>query len=382
MELPLIDLASMLFLGLGVNLQNCYIIGVQHILPSTYEMFRALLKMGLKKENLSLLGKCYSTDPHTINQMIIDGIDVSKDSIVFDSYENYDKAFKNNIGKFLKERIGKVKSSSFDKIIIIDDGGELLEELDKYIDDYSNIVAIEQTSSGYNRLKNKQLSFPVINLARSEAKLTHEYPRIIYNAKKKISKLLKDLKRKVNKVLIVGKGNMGRMLSNALEKEYDVLTYDKNHTADINESLLKYVLKDMDLIIGCTGTTSLSKEYHSYLKEDSLLVSVSSSDREFDTVHFRKKLPKTNCPWKNVKYGNIVLANNGFPISFDNNNMDDSCFFQLTRSLIMASIFQAINLDNNKQEQGLIDLDQDLQDLMINNFMKHQKEIEKKSIAI
>lgn len=136
MGLPLIDFASEQFEE--EFLKDCYIIGVQHILPSTHKMFKALFKKGLKKENLSLLGKCYSTDFETFKDMLSDEIDVSKTSQEFNSHESYDATFKRNIHKFLSKRKDRINSSKYKKIIIIDDGGELLEEVDKYIDDFSS----------------------------------------------------------------------------------------------------------------------------------------------------------------------------------------------------------------------------------------------------
>lgn len=370
MNLPLIDFASLLFDNEELN--DCYIIGVQHILPSTFLMFQALIRMGLKKENISLLGKCYSTNIDTFENMRKCGIDVSKLSTKFDSHEHYDIAFKKKIHNFLTKRKNKINSSKYKKIIIIDDGGELLEEAEKYIDDFSKIVAIEQTSSGYNRLKNKKLPFSIINLARSEAKLKVEYPRVIKNALDRINNVIKSSKRTVKKILILGNGNMGSALFKTLKSKYQVLRYDRNlEISDLNEKTLKTALSQADLIIGCSGKISLKKDLHNHLKENVMLVSLSSSDREFDTVHLRKKNPKTNNPWNNISCENVILINNGFPISFDNNKMDDSYFFQFTRSLIMSSIYQALNTDSSIK--GFIDLDETLQEKMLQRFEEYRK---------
>lgn len=111
---------------------------------------------------------------------------------------------------------------------------------------------------------------------------------------------------------------------------------------------------------------------HKHLKENVMLVSLSSSDREFDTGHLRKNAPKEKNPWNNITCGDVILINNGFPVSFDNNNMDDSYFFQFTRSLIMSSIHQALNTDNSVK--GFIDLDENLQDKMVQRFEEYRIE--------
>ncbi|NGX36294.1 MAG: hypothetical protein K1000chlam1_01135 [Candidatus Anoxychlamydiales bacterium] len=369
MQFPLIEKASSLFDE--DHLEECYIIGVQHILPSTYVMLNTLFKKGLKKSNLSILGKCYSTNPDTYKKMQEDGLDVCKLSINFDSHEEYDLTFKNKIKRFLYQR-KHIFKGKYKKIIILDDGGELIEELDKYIDDYENIICMEQTSAGFNRLKNKNLSFPIINLARSNAKLASEPDRVIKNALRKIHYQLGKLDVDISKVLILGNGEVGSSLYRSLKDIYQVIKYDKTKAkSDIDKSELISVLSEADLIIGCSGNTSLPKELHQHLKQKAVLVSLSSSDREFDAIHLRKHHPKVSNPWQTLNCKGIYLLNSGFPISFDNNNMDDSYFFQFIRSLIMSSIYQATKIKSSKN--GFIDLDEGLQRIMIDNFKEYRK---------
>ena len=48
------------------------IVGVQHILETTHAMFRSLYKLGLKPQNISIIGKCYSTCREVYEEMIAD----------------------------------------------------------------------------------------------------------------------------------------------------------------------------------------------------------------------------------------------------------------------------------------------------------------------
>ena len=52
MSLPLIDYVGNKLFD-KTSFQDFYIIGVQHILPSTYTMFQKLFEKGLDKNNLS-----------------------------------------------------------------------------------------------------------------------------------------------------------------------------------------------------------------------------------------------------------------------------------------------------------------------------------------
>ncbi|NGX56756.1 MAG: hypothetical protein K1060chlam5_01002 [Candidatus Anoxychlamydiales bacterium] len=373
MDLPMIEYASELFDD--IELKDCYIIGVQHILPSTFLMFNALFKKGLKKENLSLLGKSYSTDLKTFHNMKKEEIDVCKTSLNFNSHEAYDITYNKKIVQFLEKRKHIFKSSKYKKIIILDDGGKLLEALPNHISDFSNIVAMEQTSSGYNILKEKKINIPIINMARSKGKLAFETKRVIDNAIKKIFYQLSTLKLKVSNILILGNGDIGATLYDSLKNKYSTIKYDKiKERSDINPLELINVLKKADLIIGCSGNTSLPKKLHKHLKKGVVLASLSSSDREFDAVHFRKKTKKTTNPWETLKCDDIYLLNCGFPISFDNQNADDSYFFQYIRALIMSSIYQGIKSDF-KNITGFIDLDLILQEKMIKKFNKYRTSI-------
>jgi S-adenosylhomocysteine hydrolase len=372
-KLPMIEYASSLFDD--IELKDCYIIGAQHILPSTFWMFNALFKKGLKKENLSLLGKSYSTDLETFHKMKKEEIDVCETSLEFNSHEEYDITYNKKIVQFLEKRKHIFKNSKYKKIIILDDGGKLLEALPNYISDFSNIVAMEQTSSGYNLLKEKKMNIPIINMARSKGKLAFETKRVIDNAIKKIFYQLTILKLKVSNVLILGNGDIGTALHCSLKDKYSTIIYDKiKERSDINHLELIRALKKTDLVIGCSGNTSLPKKLHKHLKKDVVLVSLSSSDREFDAVHFRKKTNKTTNPWETLKCDGIYLLNCGFPISFDNQNADDSYFFQYIRALIMSSIYQGIKGDF-KNITGFIDLDLVLQEKMIKKFNKYRTDM-------
>lgn len=353
--LPLVDYASQIFEE--TSLSDCYIVGVQHILPTTLYMLRKLFAKGLKPENVSLLGKCYSTNLDAYQGMKEIGVDVSEYSLAFDSHASYDDQFVSYVQKFIKERLDKITSSSFKKVIVIDDGGHMIDELLKLTNNdlTKNIVGIEQTSSGYNILKNKNLNIPIINLARSHTKLNLEPEKIVKNACLKIFEYIQNKQISINKILICGNGSVGSQIKTILSNEYEVYTYDVDTSrSDFTKESLKIALKEFDLIIGATGSTSLTKEFHPYLKQGVVLASVSSSDREFDSHFLRKKVNAVSTSFQHLLIDGIHLLNCGFPVNFNNSNVDDPYFFQLIRALIIKSILQAIRF--NQEASGFLDL--------------------------
>ena len=100
--------------------------------------------------------------------MIADGIDVDPASFAYSSHRSYDEQFHDILVQFIRARRTKLSSKEIDKIIILDDGGKcgygyVHDELRQF----APLVAIKQTSSGYEAICSQKLAFPVINVARS-----------------------------------------------------------------------------------------------------------------------------------------------------------------------------------------------------------------------
>lgn len=369
-KLILIELASS-FISSG-NLEDCYVIGAQHILPTTYAMVEALFSKGLKPENVSLLGKCYSTDYATYQAMRQAGIDVCDNTIQFDSHIEFDTAFKNHIHAFLANRKDRLNNKKYKKVIILDDGGECIEIAPQYLDSFDHVVAMEQTSAGYNHLRNKELFFPIINVARSEAKLTCETSKIIEGGISTIRNELRKLEkrnRKIEKALVIGNGPIGATMSAALRADgYHVCSYDLDkEKSDFSAVELLAHLGDFDLIVGCTGTTSIKAEHHHLLKKGCILVSMSSSDREFDAIHLRRKAARTHCCSQHIETEDVLLLYCGFPVNFFIEQPDEPRFFQFTRGLIISAIAQSLDMPAHAAT-GFVELKRNWQKILMATF--------------
>ena len=170
-SLPLVEYMSSIFVN--VRLDNTLVIACQHILPTNYPMFNLLFDKGLKPENTFILGKCYSTEPNTLKLFIRRGVKIPKFSNYFDSHKSFDKEYEDHVRKFFLSIINKKNLNNYKKIILIDDGGFLIETAHKLLKNFKKLVGVEQTSSGYEKIKNINLKFPVINVARSQTKLKY-----------------------------------------------------------------------------------------------------------------------------------------------------------------------------------------------------------------
>lgn len=351
------------------ELKDYYIIGVQHLLPTTLYMFRHLFNKGLKPENVSLLGKCYSTNLDAYDAMLNLKMDICSNSIHFDFRQSYDIQFIDYVREFIYSHLDRIQSSEFKKVIVIDDGGHMLDELLKICDNPNilrKIVGIEQTSSGYNILKNKKLNIPIINLARAKTKLQLEPLKIIKNAILKIFDYSNHIDFSIKRILICGNGAVGNQVKQLLSSDYKVFTYDiDSEKSDFTQKQLQANLDSFDLIIGATGNTSLTKDFHPYLRNSVILASISSSDREFDAYHLRRKVNGTSTCFQHLLIDGIHLLNCGFPVNFNNSNVDEPYFFQLIRALIIKAIIQASKLS---YQNGFIDLNYENQKQILSHF--------------
>ena len=364
-RLPLIERLTQLFDDL--NLENTLIISVQHLCSTTEVLFDALLDLDLYSENLYVVGKCYSTNPEVLVRLRKKGINALFSSSSFNCSVPFDIDFDRNVDEMIKQVISSNDLFSFERIIILDDGGHLLERANVLLPKGLPVVGIEQTSSGFNRMQDKNLPFPIINLARSWLKLEYESPIIISLVLRKLKEKLDQLDSNVYKVLLIGFGVLGQKIHEILKDRYLISIFDSvPEKSTIAPNEFKTRLKEFDLIIGCTGSTSLTFDDFRYLKKPVILASISSSDREFESFKFRKLNPVENCH-NHVVVNGVTLLNCGFPITFDADyDSIDTDDFQLTRTLILASIYQASV--TSQSLQGFLPMEDDLQRTILKQF--------------
>lgn len=345
----------------NIPLNRVCVIGVQHILQTTLDMFEGLFSLGLKPENVHLLGKCYSANSLVYDRMNKKGVKVSPLSFYFNSHQSFDDCYTDIVRKFLAETLATIDFSQFDKVILLDDGGQFLLVAQELGISSDNVIGIEQTSSGHEKIKNKNLDFPVVNVARSTAKLVHETPFIANLIIEKMFKRLEKLHIIPRKALIIGNGIIGSGVHAKLSEVMDVNTYDIDSLrSDFARDDFPDLIQKHGLIIGCTGKTSVAHEYHPYFNPKTVLVSASSSDREFDAHHLRKKIPLTKNCHEDLHIDDIYLLNCGFPVNFEGGiHSAPPHFIQLTRALIAAAILQACKMEDRRS--GLVPMDGDIQ---------------------
>lgn len=338
-----------------VDLKNTYIIGAQHILPSTKSLIDACLTLGMKRSHISLIGKCYSTDSKTFLQLKRKKIDVSPYSFHFDSHQSYSNQYTLYIERFFRENWDFIKKFRPEKLLVLDDGGFLIERIMKELPFPCQIVGIEQTSSGLKKLSSFSLPFPLIEVASSFLKKEVESNFVAKYAAISLKRHVKALQAHPKNCLILGHGAIGKAVKRHLEKSFSVTVFDKKNPRTLlsREQLFPH-LKEADLVVGCTGDYSLQKKEQSFLKKGAILASLSSGDIEFNGVDFRKNLPRSTICHQTIQSKGLYLISSGFPCNFTPDiKTVDPPEFGLTRALLFLGILVAASLEGTEKRVAL-----------------------------
>lgn len=336
------------------SLESVYVLACQHILEPQAKMFDLISDFGIPKENIYIFGKIYSTSNEVLNELLQDNFKVSEP--VFSPEMSFDVEHNENCKNELKTFLSSIQSPS--KIIILDDGGELLKVLNDNFESISSnisIVGIEQTSSGFRKLEHTQLHFPIFNVARSAVKLIKESPLIADLGCRRIVDVINQYSISEPRVLVVGLGPMGSNTLTILNnKGYFTLGYDIAHQ-DKTELIELIRNNKINIVVGVTGTNILSEKQLQEIKDildyDLYLVSMSSADREFPTTYIRKNGTTPTGVHTDVVWDNLILVNNGFPITFKGRRFESTPEeIERTIGLLYGSTLEAIVKDVNTQK--------------------------------
>lgn len=341
--------------------KDTYILACQHLLQPQARMFELLVDFGIPKENIYIFGKVYSTSKEVLKELIDAGFIVDQD--IFNQTTSFDVVHKENCEKQFISFLSKIPSLA--KIIILDDGGQLLSVANDMFESIpvgTEVVGVEQTSSGFRKLERSLLHFPIFNVARSSIKLIKESPLIADLGCRRIIEVFDHYKIKEPRVLVVGLGPLGSGVISILDsKGYFTLGYDvAHHGASEIVDLIKK--NDINVIIGVTGSIILDQQkleqINNALNYNLYLISMSSSDREFPAVFIRKNSSIPLGVHSDGLWDNLVLINNGFPITFKGNRYESTPQeIERTIGLLYGSVLEAAKNDLNK-DGGFIDVPQ------------------------
>lgn len=357
-QYPLLQKISALYESEKSHFDGVYIIACQHLLAPQAKMFELINQFGIPKENIYIFGKIYSTSKEIVCELESKGFNISKP--LFDPSVSFDFQHNENCINEMNNFLNSITSPS--KIIVLDDGGELLKVVNNHFTQLPNvqIIGIEQTSSGFRKLEHKQINFPIFNVARSSIKLMKESPVIAEIGFRRISETIQKYSIEKPRILVVGLGPLGNsILTLSNSKNYFTIGYDKEYH---NKKQIIDLIQEnnINIVIGVTGSSILNtteiEEIRNILTEKLYLISMSSADREFPAIHIRERGLSYGKIHDDISYGNLILINNGFPITFKGNRFESTPEeIERTIAQLYGSVLDAA-VNNNFNINGFVDI--------------------------
>lgn len=275
---------------------------VQHLFPSTMALYDALIEGGLERPATGVGGKNYSANPDVTARMAAEGWDVAWQAHPTPQAAGLDAEA--TVYAMARQQLSqlfrgcKPHRESKPRFLLLDDGGKLLRALHDFFPQYAHLcVGVEQTDRGIQvieqmRAEGVQLDLPVVDMARSAVKKTFEAPMIgeaiVTNSLAALEAASPGFRPERETATIIGFGAIGRATAQALlRRGYAVGVVEPDPHARAEAERLgcsvgerSEVLGQGQLLISCTGRTTMSPEEFSLLPNRCVLVNGASGNHE------------------------------------------------------------------------------------------------------
>lgn len=375
-------------------LQHTAVFYVHHPLQTSLNVIDAIVRLGAGPKNIFILGKRYSECSDVVDALVKLGVHYQPCSMQI-NLGKYSYSFIRDIN-WLWAQLVSALSEDIREILILDHGGHAVTYFPPALLNRYKVVAIEKTSAGFIDIDKRGLPpFPMIDVANCAAKRFIESPLI---ASAVVNKIVSYLPKEGGKHIygVVGFGSIGQAITyKLLNMGYRVVLYDNDpakiltaipHANLIPTQELSALVSASNYIFGCSGRDIAETilEHFRLSKSDKTLISCSSEDKEFLSLlriishheNYDVHDPLDNIDYKSVLGANICILRGGFPVNFDQSGESvPAKDIQLTRSLVLASILQAIQyfkLSNSPIVPGIYSLDAVAQSFIVDEWLKHQ----------
>lgn len=355
-------------------LKNTLIVYIHHALQTSLNVLTGLERLGANPSNIYVLGKSYSENKHVVSMIKEKGINYQPCSLQV-AFGQYQKNFINDIHQ-LWRLVQQGLSATINDILILDHGGHAVTHIPSEIKDNYPVLGIEKTTAGtFQYTKTNKPNIPLINVASSAAKRWLESPLIAQAITKKIRPTI-DAIPNDSLCAVIGFGAIGQAVYTLLKEQgKSVITYDKQ-SAIAGLATLDDTLQQATYIFGCTGTDFTQDVADAMLtsQTDKVFLSCSSEDKEFlslltlitSTFSFNEHDVFADIHYRTVNGGLLTILKGGFPVNFDGSGesvpADD---IQLTRTLVMSGVIQAIEMRAHSLSNDLYGLDAEKQQTII-----------------
>jgi hypothetical protein len=339
--------------------------------------------MGVKKHDIKIVGKAYSTNLQTLNEYRQRGFAAYSAGGRYDYREPFDAA----VIRRIRMEIKALQATGVCNLLVIDEGALAVRALSAgdLADSFKRIAITELTARGAAYYHLFSVKAPIADVARSNAKKTIEPPII---ASSMFSRLAFQLERigfgNGNcHIGVVGAGAIGGALIEMLkENGFRVVWFDRRIRGGVNS--LSELSSISDVLLSSTGEGMDWAEAVLDGGRSFVFSNTGSSDIEFRMWALRSmtlerpevtfEVERVSAPWRgrvilrNSRDGErSVFLNGGFPINFDGTpDPIPAHRIQLTRTILMAGAVQAANLS----DAGVHTLNAEWEKIIIEHFQQ------------
>lgn len=351
-------------------LDGVAIIWRDHFLEENVGLLTSFVRMGVKAEDILAIDKGDSTKhrkeiTETFKKLgyqvdILDNTSVADDILIEDGK------------KLVKDFIEKRKDK---KIVILDDGAIVSRILTLH--SYENVEAfIELTVTGLKRIKDldvKNLSYPVLNVAKSKLKRFITYKEISNTIFTRSIELLGGEKLVGRTVIQLGYGDLGEVLAERY-RQYGarviIIEPDVMKCIDAAErgfTTFRTLEKAIEyekpfLIVGASGYNSISKEVIEKLDDKTFVTSGATADLSVFKEYEKEgceylEIPRYGTQYKiNGKY--ITVLGNGRSVNlFDSEAIPNKSndIFKASQLVVTDKIINTKHNLQNRVELDIVD---------------------------
>ncbi len=340
--------------------EDTALVTVQHMLCQTIDLFRAVVVMGLRTENIFALGKVYSNSTPVIEAIRNTGITIVEST--FPKPGEFDESFEQDI-THLWETVAERLSERFVKrILVLDDGGKCITNIPAEILARYEVVGVEQTSHGIFLFEQNLPPFAVISWARAAVKLQiggHIFSRCLID--KLRDEFLHSNSLDGLDIGIIGLGSIGRGLADMASRQGGkVVFYDSDPNLEVPRYLndrvtrlesLDELLLRCEYVIGSSGRNPFKDKWPMAHRPNIKFFSASGGDQEFGPIirdlrnspSFKVAEDTWDITSDDGPSGPIRIAYRGFPYNFVSRAEEavPTRIVQLETGGLLASLIQA-----------------------------------------
>jgi adenosylhomocysteinase len=242
--------------------------------------------------------------------------------------------------------------------------------------------SVEDTEGGHRRYEKEDLQFPVVSVARSILKKVEDKligPSVLFS----VEKFLRQMGQVLSavEVGVLGYGKIGESVARAAaSRGCRVLVYDINPYKRLLALAdgfripdREFLLRRADIIIGATGSQSLSRDDFHALQDNALLASASSRKVEFDLGGLEEFPHKDGLSVQGIQEyelspnKRIYLAAGGQPVNFV-----DGAVVGPVLALVQSELLLGLrSLINSQHHKGLLTVKTEEQEALCNLWISH-----------